>query len=214
MIYARVVAKPVNFPAKLDIRYETVDRKTGEDVAVFGAQRSFSWEEVKLRFSVSDGQALECEGQLRQGENALIAQAQEWESDLNPTQTGFGATHRCQVKTLRFESWMRDLVDASEAIAGEDGQAKRWLATDTASWELPAELLMVLREVELFIGVFSDKLSTAQIEAATDLGQAAVAFDCRPAGWRDPNEILRDPAWQSLRTKARKFAAEFKSLSV
>jgi hypothetical protein len=41
MIFARVVAKPVNFPKELDIRYETLDRETGEDVAVFGAQRRF-----------------------------------------------------------------------------------------------------------------------------------------------------------------------------
>jgi hypothetical protein len=213
MIYARVVAKPVNFPAKLDIRYETVDRMTGEHVAVFGAQRSFSWEEVKLRFSVSEERTPECEGQLRQGENALIAQAQEWESDLNPTETGFGATLRCQVKTFTFESEVRDLLDASEAIANEDGQIKKWLAADAANWNLPAELLVLL-EIEPFVGVFSDKLSPAQVEAAMDLAQAAVPFHRRPGGWPDPDEILRDPAWQILSIKARRLVAEFKSLSV
>jgi hypothetical protein len=92
MIYARVVAKPVNFPEELDIRYETLDRETGENVAVFGSQRRFSWTEVKRKFSVSEARALECEGQLRQGEPALIAQAQEWESDRNPTKTTFAVT--------------------------------------------------------------------------------------------------------------------------
>ena len=109
---------------------------------------------------------------------------------------------------------MRDLLDASEAIANEDGQVKRWLAGDAASWELPDELLMVLLEIELFVGVFSDKLSPAQVEAATDLAQAAVTFHRRPGGWRDPDEILHDPSWQILRTKARKFVVEFKGLSV
>jgi hypothetical protein len=97
MIYARVVAKPVNFPKELDIRYETLDRETGEDVAVFGAQRCFSWEEVRRKFSVGETQALECEGQLRRGETALITQAQEWESDRNPTDTTFGVTCRKSV---------------------------------------------------------------------------------------------------------------------
>ena len=92
MIYARVVAKPVNFPEELNIRYETLDRETGEDVAVFGAQRCFSWAEVKREFSVGEARALECEAQLHQGETALIAQAQEWESDRNPTNTTFGVT--------------------------------------------------------------------------------------------------------------------------
>ncbi len=212
MIYARVVAKPVNFPAKLDIRYETVNRETGEHVAVFGAQRPFSWEEVKLRFSVSEERALECEGQLRQGENALIAQAQEWEGDLNPTGTGFGVMHISQVKSFSFESGVRDLVEASEDIADEEAQAKRWRAADAASWELPAKLQMVLMEVKLFLSVFSDKLSPTQVEAATDLAHAAEPFDRRPGGWGDPNEIFHDPAWQNLRTKAQKFVAEFKSL--
>jgi len=92
MIYARVVAKPVDFPKELDIRYETLDRDTGENVAVFGAQRRFSWEEVRWKFSIDEALALECEGQLRRGETALIEQAQEWESDRNPTGTTFGGT--------------------------------------------------------------------------------------------------------------------------
>jgi hypothetical protein len=154
------------------------------------------------------------QGQLRQGENALIAQAQEWEGDLNPTDTGFGIMHRYQVKSFSFESGVRDLVEASQDIAAEEeAQAKRWLA-DAASWELPAKLMMVLLEIKLFIGVFGEKLSPAQVEAATDLAQATVSFDWRPGGGHDPNEILRDPAWQSLRAKARKFVAEFKSLPV
>jgi hypothetical protein len=100
MIYALVVAKPVNFPEELDIRHETLCRECGEDVAVFGAQRPFSWEEIKRRFSVGEARALECEGQLRQGETALIAQAQEWESDLNPTETTFGTTCIRSVRTF------------------------------------------------------------------------------------------------------------------
>lgn len=101
MIYVRVVAKPVNFPEQLDIRYEILNKETGEDVAVFGAQRRFSWEEVKRKFSVGEARALECEDQLRQGQNALIAQAQQWESDQNPTKTTFGATIITSVTRVR-----------------------------------------------------------------------------------------------------------------
>jgi len=211
MIYARVVAKPVNYPEKLDIRYETVDRQTGEEVAVFGAQRRFSWEEIKLKFPVSEERALECEAQLRQGENALIAHAQEWESGSNPTKTAFAAFSRSQVKTVTFESWARDLVESAEAIADQESQSQMWLANNGDSWEGLAELLMVLRELDLFVKVFRDKLSQEQFGAANDLAQAALAFDFAPDGQQDPNEVLRDPAWQSLRSKARKVVAEFQN---
>jgi hypothetical protein len=80
-IYARVVAIPVNFPEELDIHYHTLCRECGENVAVFGSPRRFSWEEVKRRFSIGEARALECEGQLRQGATAFIAEAREWEGD-------------------------------------------------------------------------------------------------------------------------------------
>jgi hypothetical protein len=102
MIYARVIAKPVNFPEELDIRYETLHRETGQEVAVFGAQRRFSWEEIKHRFSLGEGRATECEGQLRQGEPALISQPQEWESDRNPTKTTFEGTVRSSVIRIQI----------------------------------------------------------------------------------------------------------------
>lgn len=85
LIYARVVAIPVNFPEQLKIRYETLDRETGEPIAVFGsplgAPDHFSWEEVKRKFSVGGVHASDCESQLRQNKSALIAQPQEWEGD-------------------------------------------------------------------------------------------------------------------------------------
>ena len=83
IIYARIVAVPVNFPAELEIRYEALNRETREPTAVFGspsgAPRHFSWGELKRKFSIGEVRASECEKQLRQGEHALIAEAQEWE---------------------------------------------------------------------------------------------------------------------------------------
>jgi hypothetical protein len=92
MIYARVVAKPVDFPKELEIHYQTLDRDTGERVAVFGAERHFSWDEVRRRFSVGEALVLEIEDQLRRDETALIAPPQEWESERNPTETSFVGT--------------------------------------------------------------------------------------------------------------------------
>jgi hypothetical protein len=91
-IYARVVAIPVNFPEELDIHYQTLDRATGENVAVFGSPRRFTWEEVKRKFSIGEARALACEGQLRQGVTALVAEAREWEGDWN-LKTTFESYH-------------------------------------------------------------------------------------------------------------------------
>ena len=88
IIYACVVAMPVNFPGELEIHYRTLDRETGEPVAVFGppfgSPRYFSWEGLKRKFSVGEALASECEGLLRQGKSAFIAQAQEWDGDWAP----------------------------------------------------------------------------------------------------------------------------------
>ena len=88
VIYARVVAVPVNFPSELELRYETLDEETGEPIAVFGSPAGspdyYSWEDLRRKFSIGEALASECEALLRQGENALIAQAQEWEDDWEP----------------------------------------------------------------------------------------------------------------------------------
>jgi hypothetical protein len=116
--------------------------------------------------------------------------------------------------TISFQLWAKNLVESAAALADEETQCRRWVAPDAASWERPAELLMVLLDdccLELFIKENRAKLSQTQLGAAMDLAQAASAYDCGPDGWRDPHEVLRDPGWRSLRLKARAFAAAFES---
>lgn len=88
IIYARVVAKPVNFPSELELRYETLDRESGQQTAAFGSPFGspdhYSWDDLKRKFSINDALASECEALLRRGRNALIAQAQDWDDDWEP----------------------------------------------------------------------------------------------------------------------------------
>ena len=91
IIYARVVAKPVNFPSELELRYEMLNEGSGEPIAVFGSPhgspRYCSWEDIRRRFSIGNALASECEVLLRHGKNAMIAPAQQWEGDW---ESGFG----------------------------------------------------------------------------------------------------------------------------
>ena len=91
VIYAHVVAKPVNFPSTLELRYETLDKETREPIAVFGSPYGspdyYSWGELKRKFTIGEAFASECEVQLDHGRDALIAQAQEWEDNW---ESGFG----------------------------------------------------------------------------------------------------------------------------
>lgn len=89
VIYARVVAKPVNFPSELALRYEMLNVGSGAPIAVFGSPRGSpnhcSWEDIRRRFSIGNALASECEVLLRQGKNAMIAPAQQWEGDWEPS---------------------------------------------------------------------------------------------------------------------------------
>jgi hypothetical protein len=95
VIYARILAVPVNFPAELELRYETLDKETGEPAAVFGSPfgspRYFSWDEIKRMFSIGDALASDCEGSLRQGRKTLVVEAREWEGDWTPRGTAQAA---------------------------------------------------------------------------------------------------------------------------
>jgi hypothetical protein len=95
IIYARVVAKPVNFPTEVELRYETLDEGSGKPTAVFGSPNGSpdycSWEDIRRKFSIGDALASECEALLRQGKSAMIAPAQQWEGDWEPS---FGYVRR------------------------------------------------------------------------------------------------------------------------
>jgi len=116
---------------------------------------------------------------------------------------------------ITYESWTGNLLEAAAQIADEETQARRWLAPDVRAWERPVELLLTLEDCnfELFIKEHRHFFSETQLTASTELDDAAVKFDCGANGWRDPGEVLRDPAWEDVRCKARAFLSAFKSES-
>ena|ERR1039458_5679991 len=123
IIYARVVAKPVNFPSELKLRYETLDEGSGEPIAVFGPPYGSpdycSWEDIQRRFSIGSAFASECEVLLRQGKNAMIAQAQQWEGDWELS-SGFVTRTKGESKpSCSFCSKPYDLVGRLTASSTE-----------------------------------------------------------------------------------------------
>ena len=113
---------------------------------------------------------------------------------------------------ITYEFWVRNLIEAAADISNAERQAQRWIAPDAAAWERPAELLCVLLDdmnFELFIEQNPERLSEVQLRAATEFAQAALSFDCGPDGWRDPHDVLRDPAWEGVQMKGRAFESAF-----
>ena len=114
---------------------------------------------------------------------------------------------------ISYEFWLGNLLEAAAQVADEEAQVRRWLAADAHAWDRPVELLLTLEDInlELFIEEHRIRFSVPQLVAATELDSAAVQFDCGSDGWRDPREVVRDPAWEDVRRKASAFIAAFKS---
>ncbi|HTF63792.1 MAG TPA: hypothetical protein VK638_13960 [Edaphobacter sp.] len=105
-------------------------------------------------------------------------------------------------------------MSAARDLADAEHQEQRWLAVDVAAWERPAELLNVLLDdmnFELYIEENRFALTEEQISSATALAQSAADFDVGPGGWRDPHEVLSDPAWERVRGNAQLFIASFET---
>ena len=113
---------------------------------------------------------------------------------------------------ISYEFWLGELLQAAAQIADEETQLRRWLAADAHAWERPVELLLTLDDLnfELFLNEHRNRFSDSQLVAATQFA-ATVQFDCGSDGWRDPREVLRDPAWEDVRQRARAFISAFKS---
>ena len=113
---------------------------------------------------------------------------------------------------ITYQFWVGNLIGGARDIADEEAQKRRWIALDARAWERPAELLCVLLDdmnLELFIEEHGSRFSEEQLRTARDLSQAIRDFDCGPDGWRDPNDVLQDPAWEAVRGKARAFVSAF-----
>jgi hypothetical protein len=70
-IFARVVAKPINFPNDIEMQYQCLDERehlTGESYG----EVHFTWDEVQRRFWVDANYATECEGYFRNRESAFL----------------------------------------------------------------------------------------------------------------------------------------------
>ena len=104
------------------------------------------------------------------------------------------------------ELWLSNLIGAARSIADAERQQSRWLAPDAATWERPAELLCMVVDdccLELFIKEQGPSLTSDQLNAATDLFDLSMKYDAGPTGWRDPNEVLNDPEWESRQNRAQ-----------
>ncbi len=121
--------------------------------------------------------------------------------------------HYHSFMAISYEFWLRNLLEAAVRIADQQTQAQRWLAVDVQAWERPVEFLLTLEDCnfELFIKEYRSLFSEPQLTAATELEHAAGKFDCDVDGWRDRLEVLYDPAWEDVRSKARAFISAFTS---
>jgi hypothetical protein len=112
------------------------------------------------------------------------------------------------------EFWTSNLVDAARAIGDTERQRTRWLAPDAFAWERPEELIDTIWDsflLELFIEQHGTGLPRMQAEAATALRDELNNYcDGAPKNL-DPEQVLADPRWEAVRSKARSFVAAFES---
>jgi hypothetical protein len=94
------------------------------------------------------------------------------------------------------ELWISNLMDSARAVGDSQRQQLRWLASDAAAWERPAEPLCELlddNQLELFLKEEGHSLSSTQLSTARALLEEAIKYDVGPDGWRDPEEVLMTP---------------------
>jgi hypothetical protein len=112
------------------------------------------------------------------------------------------------------ELWTSNLVDAARAIGDTEHQQSRWLAQDRFAWERPEELINTIWDdslLELYIEEYGKALPRAQAEAVTALRDELNHYcDATPKNL-DPVQVLADPRWEIVRSKARSFVAAFES---
>jgi hypothetical protein len=109
--------------------------------------------------------------------------------------------------------WIANLVEVAEDIANRQHQELRWMAPDAHAWERPEELINVLFDDSVFEGFLEEYSSTFSAE------QRRIAFKLRDDINRycgttliklDPQEVLADPRWETIRQEAAAFVAAFK----
>ena len=111
------------------------------------------------------------------------------------------------------ECWIANLIDGASAIADKDRQESRWLASDRYAWERPEELITDFFDGYLFdefIEEFAATFTKEQAKAALALSTLMNTYNNATPEWLDPAEVLADPLWAEIRTKASEFIAAFK----
>jgi hypothetical protein len=114
------------------------------------------------------------------------------------------------------ELWTSNLVDAAEAIGDTEHQCRRWLAPNAFAWERPEELINTICDdclLELFIEEYGAALPRLQAEAAIALRDELSRYCEATPRNLDPEQVLADPRWEVVRSKARAFVAAFASWS-
>jgi hypothetical protein len=113
-----------------------------------------------------------------------------------------------------LELWTSNLVDAARAIGDAEHQRSRWLAPDRFAWERPEELINTICDdflLELYIEEHGKILSRAQAEAAKALRDELDNYCNATPRNLDPEQVLTDPRWEVVRSRARSFVATFES---
>jgi hypothetical protein len=114
------------------------------------------------------------------------------------------------------ELWTSNLVDVARDIGDTEYQRSRWLAPDAFAWERPEELINRIWDdslLELFIEEHGTVLPPAQAEAAIALRDELNNYCEATPKNLDPKQVLADPRWEGVRSKARSFVAAFESHS-
>lgn len=110
------------------------------------------------------------------------------------------------------ERWIGNLIEAAELISNREYQESRWLAADAFAWETPNEAINTLDDYVLdgFIEKFADSFSPAQAAAVVAFRDEVDRFCKASPRDLDPAQVLADPGWETVRSKASAFVKAFK----
>lgn len=110
------------------------------------------------------------------------------------------------------ERWVGNLIEAAELISNREYQETRWLAVDAFAWETPNETINTLDDYVLngFIEQFADSSSPTQAEAVVAFRDEVDRFCKASPKDLDAVQVLADPGWATVRSKASAFVKAFK----
>jgi hypothetical protein len=110
------------------------------------------------------------------------------------------------------EHWIANLLEAAQLIADRNFQETRWLANDALAWETPDEAINTLDDCVLdgFIEQFAESFSSAQAKAVIEFRDEVLHYCEATPRHLEVKEVIDDPAWEIVRTKASNFIEAFR----